>query len=152
VVAITDELVFGCSGEAKARFLRAVGVRGRNGLDGSEISPRTAGRGKIVVEIFFTPAICWACGERGSSLRGSDAIERIVAERLRARGHAIVGDAGDVSIVAGAETEVVREVENVPDVSGIGTRSGRSAGAFCRDAAGLKARVVIERADESAPV
>src|SRR5262249_20136021 len=125
---------------------------GRDRLNGSQIPPSaTCGR-EIVVEIFFAPAICWARGKSGSGLRGGDAIEGIVSERLRARGNTIVGDADDVAVVTRAEAEVVGEIENIADVGGVGAGSGRSAGTFCRDAAGLEARVVIERADESAAV
>lgn len=139
VICLTANLVLGGGGNVEEFFVRA-GVAG-DASDGKQIAPG------VVAEL-FVPA---GCTRGGGRFGGGDAVEGIVAERLRTRGVAVVGDGGHVAVVSGAHTEIIGEVEDVASGS-VGASRRRRAREFDRDAAGLEAIVVEERRDDAGAI
>src|SRR5208337_4652567 len=83
------------------------GVSGiRGGGDGQQIPPG-------IYAVGFCPAFGGGGGIRGSGLRRSEAVQRIVGEGLRTLVVNVVGDAHDVAVVRRAQAEIVAEVHGV---------------------------------------
>lgn len=125
VVTESGHAVAAISGLRKTTLLGAAGIGGIGcGRDGGQIGP-------CIERIRFSPAFRGTSGISGVGLRRRDAIELIVAERLRAGGIQIVRNGENVACVAAIHGISVA----VGDVDGV------SAGGGGLDLVGLEAIV-----------
>src|SRR5262249_46671375 len=76
---------------------------------------------------------------------GKQAVQRVIDKDLTAVAVAVVADPPDVAVVAAVHVEIISDIENISDVSGIRVRAGRRQAACAGGhTAGLQARVVAE--------
>jgi hypothetical protein len=120
VVAKAGEPIVGGDRLAQGFLCAAVVSRGSN-VDVGQVAPRPAAR-VVVIDIALSPAV-----RRAGSIRRSrccqDAIQRVIAKRLRTRRIAVVCDPHHIAVVARAIIEVVAQIEQVAGLRRRGTRS-----------------------------